>query len=104
MHDDRRHTGSQRWIAVAVVAVMTPVALYLTSRGATWIGRPFPGFFIAENRAVPTIGRYEWTGLRAGVPFHGRLDVVDGRPITGSEELYRYTESLAVGTPVRYAF
>jgi signal transduction histidine kinase len=104
MPDEGRSLKSQRWIALAVVATVAPLAVYCTAGGAAWLGRPFPGFFVAENRSVPSIGRFEWTGLRAGVPFHARVVAIEGRPIATSEELYAHAASVPIGTPVRYGF
>ena len=104
MRDGRRYGSVGRWTALAVVATVTPLAIVLTLRGASWRGEPFPGFFVLDNRTVPSVGRFEWTGIAAGVPFHSRVVAVDGRPIDDSEALYAYVDRLPIGTPVRYRF
>jgi signal transduction histidine kinase/FtsH-binding integral membrane protein len=91
-------------MAVATVAAIAPLALYLTASGAAWRGRLFPGFFVVENRTIPTVGGYDWTGLRADVPFHGRVVAVDGRAVRDNEEVYEHAAALPAGSPVRYTF
>ena len=100
----RRRTTSQRWIALAVVACVVPIAVYCTAGALRWRGRPFPGFFVAENRQLPSAGRFGWTGLAADVPFHARVVTVDGRAVGGADEVYAHAESVPVGTQVHYVF
>ncbi len=104
MRDARRYGSFGRWTALAVVAAVTPIAIVLSVRGTSWRGEPFPGFFVLENRMVPSVGRFEWTGIAAGVPFHARVVAADGRAITDNEALYAYVRDLPIGTPVRYRF
>src|SRR5689334_3286734 len=104
MRDGRRYGSVRRWTAVAVVAAITPLAVLLSVRGASWRGEPFPGSFVHDNGTVPSVGRFEWTGIAAGVPFRSRVVAADDRPITSSETLYAYVASLPVGTAVRYRF
>ena len=85
-----------------MVLAVAPLGAYCTAHGAVWLGRAFPGFFVAENLAVPSIGRYDWTGLRHDVPFHARVVAVDGRLVRDAEEVYAAASAVPVGTPLRY--
>ena len=78
MYESPRRVTTQRWSAGVVVACLLPLAIYCSAGGAALLGRTFPGFFVAENRLLPSAGRFQWTGLEAGVPFHSRVDR-DGR-------------------------
>ncbi len=95
---------SRRWIAAVVVACAVPLAVYCTAGGAAWCGRPFSGFYVAENRQLPSAGSFGWTGLQAGVPFHARVVTVDGTPVGTIEEIWARVEAVPIGTPLRYGF
>ncbi len=90
------------WIVAAVVVCVVPLGLYCTRLATAWRHEVFPGFFVAANRAVPSVGRYGWTGLRAGLPFHAQVVSVDGRPVTSHAALYAYVRSLPPEVEVRY--
>jgi signal transduction histidine kinase len=104
MNEPSRRVVLQRWSAGVVVACLLPLALYCSAGGAALLGRTFPGFFVAENRQLPSAGRFQWTGLEAGVPFHGRVVAIDGTPVTHSAEVYARAAALPPGTPLRYVF
>jgi signal transduction histidine kinase len=87
-----------------VVAFIVPLGFYCTVGGAALLGRPFPGFFVAENRQLPSGGRFEWTGLRAAVPFHARVVAVDGTPVASRSEIDARTAAVPIGTPLTYTF
>lgn len=104
MHAPSRRVVSQRWIAGAVVAALVPIAVYCSAAGTSLLGRTFPGFYVAENRQLPAAGRYHWTGLQAGVPFHARVVAVDGTPVARTSAIYDHAAAVPAHTPVRYAF
>ena len=93
-----------RWIAGLVIACSLPIAVYCTIGGAALRGRSFPGFFVIENRQLPSAGRFEWTGLRAQVPFHARVVAVDGAPVRTADEIYEAAAARPPDTPIRYTF
>ena len=79
-----------------------PIGIDVTLGTRFWPGRPFPGFFVLENGIVPSVGLYEWTGLRARVPFHARVLTVDGQPVRTNADVYDRVARVPVGTPVAY--
>ena len=60
-----------------LLAVALPIALLTTWKTLDWLppgGRPsFPGFFVMENRVVPTVGLFDWTGMTHQMPFAARI-------------------------------
>src|SRR5262249_4289105 len=80
----------------------TAIAIVTTVGTFGWLGRPFPGFFVMHDLLVPSVGLYEWTGLREGVPFHALVVAVDGTPVATHQEVYDRVVAVPVGTPVRY--
>ncbi len=69
---------------------------------ASWIGRPFPGFLVLENRVVASAGLAHWPATAAGAIYQHEVVAVDGRPLEDARALQAYVESLPPGTPVRY--
>ena len=93
-----------RWPALALATLTLPVAAATLVAALSWIGRPFPGFFVMGNGLIPTVGNFDWTGLRAGVPFLDRVISIDGRPVKGNAAIYDHAATLPEGTSVRYEF
>jgi len=93
---------AERWFALGAAAVATPIAVITILGTLYWPGRTFPGFFVLGNTIVPTIGLYDWTGMRGGVPFYARVVEIDGRHVATNRDVYDYVAPLHVGTPVRY--
>jgi len=90
-------------VALPLVPVLAIFAACVwNARG--WVGRPFPGFLIAENGIVVSIGRAEWAHARyRSLPF-ARVLAVDGRPVSGGRDVHAYVEALGVGKPIIYTF
>ncbi len=69
-----------------------------------WVNRPFPGFLIAENGIVVSIGRAEWAHARyRSLPF-ARVLAVDGRPVSGGRDVHAYVETHGSGKPIIFTF
>ncbi|MFQ5667566.1 MAG: hypothetical protein ACE5I7_14235 [Candidatus Binatia bacterium] len=80
------------------------IVLICTVNSLRWVNRPCPGFFLWENLLVPAVGATNWTGYEAGLPYHSRLIVVEGRPVTSAAEVYRTAAGVPVGTAISYTF
>ena len=102
--EQRWESYRNRWLAVAIVALVAPFGVFCTAQGVAWLGQPFPGFFVAENLTIPSVGRYTWSGIRAGVPFHSRVVAVEGVAVREAEDVYRAASTSAIGAPIRYTF
>ena len=91
------------WVGLTLVPVMTIFAVCLVNALA-WIGRPFPGFLIAENGIVVSLGRSQWTETRnRSVPF-ARVLAVDGHPVSGGRDIQAYVNAAGVGKAITYTF
>jgi signal transduction histidine kinase len=104
MNAPTRRRPSQRWAVALVVAGVVPLGFYCTVGGTALLGKTFPGFFVAENRQLPSGGRFEWTGLRAGVPFHARVVAVNDAPVGSQGAVAERAAAVPVDTPLRYTF
>jgi len=69
-----------------------------------WIGKPFPGFLLMNNRVVPAAGMPHWTGLQAGKIFMCELVAVDGHPAGSATQLRDQVAGVPPGTPLAYTF
>jgi two-component system NtrC family sensor kinase len=67
-----------------------------------WVGRPFAGVLVLENRVVASAGLARWPATRSGAYYQQEITAIDGRPIAGVAELERHVERVPVGTPVHY--
>src|SRR5262245_55447278 len=90
-----------RWRPLVVLALSLPLVGLAAATSFYWLGRAFPGFFLLENRLVPTVGRFEWTGSQAGLTFHSRVLAVNERAVTSAAEVYAAAESSG-GGPLQY--
>src|SRR5439155_507755 len=91
------------WVGLALVPVVAIFAVCLVNSLA-WIGRPFPGFLIAENGIVVSLGRSQWTETRnRSVPF-ARVLAVDGHPVSGGRDVQAYVNAAGVGKAITYTF
>jgi signal transduction histidine kinase len=94
-----------RQIAIAVytmLAIGIAVGALVNSLG--WVNRTFPGFFLMDNRVVPSVGLGHWTGVRAGNIYQRQVLRVDNRPVTSAREVYDLVAAAPAGTEFRYAF
>lgn len=94
----RRAAGTLIALAVAVIGVLCLL------NGANRIGRPFPGFLLAHNGIVVSIGSAAWSpALDARVPFSQVLGIADTE-ISSPVEIQAYVETVEPGTRVSYRF
>jgi len=98
----RARWTAERWPAVLTAVVAIPLTAFCIASTLYWPGRPFPGFFVMGNAVIPTVGLSEWTGPRAGIPFHAQVVAADRNPVRTSADLYAYVASVPVGTPIHY--
>src|SRR5262245_7593411 len=99
LHRGRRAT---RLGAIAMVVVALLLAGRTTRTSLEWIGRPFPGFMVLDNRVVASINLAHWSGAGVSNLFQSQVLAVDGRPVASAAALYAEVASRPVGTPVTY--
>jgi len=75
------------WRPLLVVLASLPLVVFVTEQSLAWLGNPFPGFFVLENRVVPTVSTYAWPRDRGEI-FHARVVAIDGTPVESAREVY----------------
>jgi signal transduction histidine kinase len=99
LHRGRR---AARLGAIAMVVAGLLLAGRTTRTSLDWIGRPFPGFMVLDNRVVASIGLANWSGAGVSDLYQSEVLAVDGRPVASAVALYAEVASRPVGTPVTY--
>ena len=87
-------------IAAAVLALA--VALVGATTSSRWVGEPFPGFLVLENRVIAAAGLTQWPAVAGGEIYQHEIVSMDGRPVERADDLHDYVRSLPVGTEVVY--
>jgi signal transduction histidine kinase len=87
-------------IVVGLAAVL--LAIRTTSTSLAWIGRPFPGFMLLDNRVIASVGLASWSGSTVPDIYQHVVEAMDGRPVRSTAEAYEAVAALPVGTPVRW--
>jgi signal transduction histidine kinase len=88
--------------ALAGAAILLVTGGLALTESLAWPGRTFPGFFVMENRMVPSVGVYSWTGIQRGVPFHTTVAAVDGVAAASAADVYARVAATPAGTTLRY--
>jgi signal transduction histidine kinase len=83
-------------LAVALLATRTTIT------SSEWVGRPFPGFMLLDNRVIASVGLPGWSGASVSDLYQAQVATVDGRSVRSASEVYAWAASLPVGTQVRY--
>jgi len=98
--------GVSREAALIAFLALVCAGIFLTCvfNSLQWIGKPFPGFLLMDNRVVPAAGLPQWTGLQAGKIFMCELVAVDGHPVQSSQWLREYIASMTPGKALQYTF
>jgi two-component system, NarL family, sensor histidine kinase UhpB len=94
----------EHWRAALTLAIVLSVGVLCLINGARRVGRSFPGFLIAENRIVLSIGRPGWSVEKAERVQFAKVIAVDGQPISDAVAIERRVSGLPPGTPVTYRF
>jgi diguanylate cyclase (GGDEF)-like protein len=87
--------------ALALVLGAGTVALW---GAAGWIGRPFPGFLVLENRVVASAGLARWPAVAQEDIYQHQVVAVDGRVLASAEHLWEHVQAVPEGTPLVYRF
>jgi hypothetical protein len=84
------------FVAAALAAIALTGSMAVGAR--TWIGRPFPGFFMMADRTVPAIGRGVWNEAMGGRLYDRTVVAIDDVAIARSDDLHRRIASKPVGS------
>jgi signal transduction histidine kinase len=97
----RRELHAAAPVVLAFVLGLGTVGLL---NGARRIGQVFPGFLVAENLIVVSIGRTGWSFEKADRIAFAKVIAIQGRPIDSATALAAQVAGLGAGSPVTYRF
>jgi signal transduction histidine kinase len=89
-------------VLVVAVAALVVVAALVTSSSLGWVGKPFPGFLVLENRVIASAGLSRWPAVADGAIYQREIVAVDGATLDRVEDLERRVAAAPPGTPFRY--
>lgn len=98
--------GHQAWHRRGLLVILAVFAFAVI--GGTllssfrWIQKPFPGFFLHENRTVGPYFLPHWSGGAAGLRSLDFIVSVDGSPVRDRADIYSRAQSVALGTHLHY--
>jgi signal transduction histidine kinase len=67
-----------------------------------WIQKPFPGFFLHENRTVGPYFLPGWSGEAGGLRSLDQIIAADGRLLRQRGDLYELVRNHPAGSPIHY--
>ena len=85
-------------IGLAAIAVATRTTI--TSR--EWIGRPFPGFVLIDNRVIASIGLAHWSGTAVPELYQSEVVAVEGQVVQSTADIYARVRSAPPGVLLHY--
>jgi signal transduction histidine kinase len=98
----RRRADARLFAAVGLATTLLGAVATFGSR--QHVGRTFPGFVVWNNLVVVALGRPDWTGVAAPVPYRDRVTAVDAVPVRTRADVERVVGSAPPGTPHDYDF
>jgi signal transduction histidine kinase len=97
-----RPSGAARAGAIAMGLATLLLAIRVTITSSAWVGSPFPGFMVLDNRVIASVGLAGWPGGQIPGLYQSQIVSVNGRAVTSAAEIRAAVAALPVGTPVRY--
>ena len=97
----RARTATRLAALVIGLAAIT-VATRTTITSSEWIGRPFPGFMLIDNRVIASIGLAHWSGTFVPGLYQSEVLMVEGRAVRSTADIYAQVRSAPPGIPLRY--
>jgi signal transduction histidine kinase len=98
---------SEVWLrrlgSVATAAILL-VGIVCLANGARRVGRSFPGFLVAQNRIVVSIGRSQWSLDQVEAVLFAQVLAVDGNQLHDGRDLRKYVSAKPPNTAVSYRF
>ncbi len=87
-------------IVVGVIAALLATTTVVTS--VRWIGLPFPGFMLLDNRVIASIGLAHWPVSLHPDLYQNQVVAVQGTNADSATQVYALIRALPLGTPVTY--
>ncbi|MBI3784382.1 MAG: hypothetical protein HY270_13380 [Deltaproteobacteria bacterium] len=80
------------WRRIAGAAIVTGALLtILIYNSLGWVNRTFPGFFVLQNRVIPSIALPDWPD--AASLFQREIVAVDGKRVDSAASIYEIVQS-----------
>lgn len=86
------------------LALLLCVGTLGAAGAASWIGQPFPGFLVLENRVVASVGLSIWPATADGEIYQHQVVRVGDTAVESPHSLHAVVASVPVGTPLAYRF
>jgi len=86
-------------IGVSYLAIATHAVVLSLS---AWRDRVFPGFMVLDNRVVPSIGLFNWSGTGIDGLKQSQVVAVDGVPMPTAAAVYEAVERAQPGQAIEY--
>ncbi len=93
--------SSNRCLRVAASLLLLVGAIGIVE-AIGWVGKPFPGFLLLENRVVASVGLSLWPGTAGGEIYQHQVVAVDGQPVRSAQEIQDRVRALPVGSALEY--
>jgi len=98
----RARSGVERAGIAAFTTAALALSILVFVHSLGWVGRTFPGFFLMDNRVVPSVGLDHWTGIRGGPIYQREVVALDGTRVTSARAVYERVARARPGTSLRY--
>jgi len=90
-------------LLVATLATLLVTAVVVES-SLRWVGQPFAGMLVLDNRIVASAGLVRWPATRDSSLFQNEIVAIDAAPLRSVAQLEEHVARVPVGTKVRYEF
>jgi class 3 adenylate cyclase/energy-converting hydrogenase Eha subunit A len=94
---------ASRLILLVLVLIILSISTISNIYAFKLLNKPFPGFLINQRVTVALIGRYHWTGTKAGLKYPDKILKANGITTSTPEELMDIVKSVNVGDPITYS-
>jgi len=92
-----------RRVVVALACATSALLLTIAWHSKPWMGATFPGFFVMDNRVVPSIALPEdWASGDPAVLFQREVVAVEGQDVRSGAAVYRVVRERPPGTLIHY--
>jgi signal transduction histidine kinase len=94
--------STSRRIVVTLATLIGGLFVVVVVNSLHWIGRPFPGFLVMENRVIASAALGEWLDVDRAHLFQHQVIAVDGQPAADAAGIYAAVRARPAGTQFTY--
>lgn len=91
-------------ILIAASLLTFAISLIVLTESLGWIGKPFPGFLLLENKVVASAGLSHWPATDGGRIYQHEVATMDGLLVSDAASLHRYVASMPSESAIKYEF